>query len=293
MRHGRHNRGHRGAALVSVVAILLIVAAFAGVFLSVHTAQISTEEAGIHRLRAQAAAQAATQLALWQLQNDADLLDAVARVVHEGDTSFAADPLITVTGDLAGATFGTDLWPGPDTVRLRSTGVSGGTYYTRWAQMSIDSGATFGNEQVESTGLRWLGSEQLAMQAALFEDGTVVSISAHVKGPSPKMLRFAIYSDAAGEPDALIVESATGVVGSNSYYWHTMDITPTHLTTGTYWLALSFNHDGVYCVQSGVGEGQLRQKSHDAVGGGFLASWGASDDSNTRQISIYGTYVPD
>ncbi len=122
----------KATALVSVIAILLIVAAFAGVFLSTHAAQISTETAGIHRLRAQAAAMAATHLTVWDLNNDDDLRGAMGRVVCEDDTSFDADPLFSVTGDLAGATFSVDVWPGPDTARLKTTGISGGVYYERW-----------------------------------------------------------------------------------------------------------------------------------------------------------------
>lgn len=293
MRDRQYRFRRSAAALISMVAILLIVSAFAGVFLSVHTAQVSTEEAGIHRLRAQAAAQAATQLTLWELGNDSDLRDSLARVVEEGDTSFAADPLITMTGDLAGATFDVDLWPGDDNVRLRSQGVSGGVYYERWAQVPFGSTNGFGNEDVESAGLRWLAGEQVAMQAILPEDGTVTSITAYLKGPPPEPIRYAIYSDTAGEPDTLIVESATDEVGSTTYHWHTVGITPTHLTAGTYWLAVAFSHDSTYCVQSGTGAGQLRFKSHDAVANGFINNWAGSDDSNTRQISIYGTYVAD
>lgn len=134
-RLNRHQR--TAAALVSVIAILVVVMAFAGVFLSVHSAQVSTEETAVHRLRAQAAALSATHLTLWKLSHDADLQGALARVVHEGDTSFEADPLIAVQGDLASATFTASVWPGADTVRLKSTGVSGGVYYDRWAQMPI------------------------------------------------------------------------------------------------------------------------------------------------------------
>lgn len=135
VRPPRHRQ--RGAALVSMVVILVVVAGFAAFFLSVHGAQVSIEEAGIHRLRAEAAAMAATHLTLWTLDNDSKLKDAMARVVREGDTSFEADPLFTVQGDLAGATFSVDVWPGADTVRLKSRGVSGGVYYDRWAQMPI------------------------------------------------------------------------------------------------------------------------------------------------------------
>lgn len=283
----------RAAALVSMVAILVVVAAFAAVFLSAHAAKVASEETGIHRLRAQAAAISATHLTLWELSNDSDLQDAIARVVYEGDTSFGADPLITVTGDLAGATFSVDVWPGDDTVRLKSRGISAGAYYDRWAQMPLTLGLKFGNENIESSDLNNVKETQIATQVSLAENGTVTSISAYVKGTTPKLLRLAIYSDAGGEPGSLIVETVTEAVESNLFHWHTTDISPTSLTAGTYWLALAFEHDTMYCKQSGSGAGQLRRKNHDAVGSGFLSSWGTSDDSSTQRISIYGTYTRD
>ena len=292
MRGRPHHHRRNAAALVSVVEILIVVAAFAGVFLSVHSAQVSTEEAGIHRLRA-AAALAATHLTLWELGNDSDLRTAMARVVYEGDTSFEADPLIEVQGDLAGATFSVDVWPGDDTLRLKSTGVSGGVYYDRWAQMPLTLGLKFGNQNIESSNLSGVANEQIATQVILLEDGTVTSISAYVKGPLPFDLRYAIYSDSGGEPGSLIVETVAEAGGFNLFHWHTIDIAPTSLTSGTYWLVLAFENSATTCVQSDPGAGQLRRKDNDAVGNGFLASWGVSDVSNTTQISIYASYTPD
>jgi Tfp pilus assembly protein PilX len=287
----RSQRQRTSAALVSVVAILLVVAAFAGVFLSVHTAQVSITETGIHRLRAQAAAMAATHLTLWQLSNDSDLQDAIGRVVSEGDTSFDTDPLFHLTGDLAGATFDVDVWPGVEVVRVRSRGVSGGAYYDRWGEMALGVDLPFGNDEVESSDLNRVAGVQIAMQANLPADGTVLSISAYAKGPPPKQLRYAIYSDAGGEPGSLLVESVAEAVGSNSFHWHTLDIAPTHLPSGTYWLALAFEHLNMYCTLSTPGTEQLRFKDHNAVLEGFLPSWGSSDASRTGQLSIYGTYT--
>ncbi len=159
----------KAAALVSAVAILLVVAAFAGLFLSTHAAQLSTEEAGIHRLRAQAATMAATQLTLWELSNDSDLQEDMARVVYEGDTSFAADPLFLFQGDLAGATFSVAVWPGAETVRLRSRGTSGGAYFERWAHTPMQLvmsrnllvGGDFEDPSVINRWPLWLGTHTL------------------------------------------------------------------------------------------------------------------------------------
>jgi len=163
-RHTRH-----AAALISAVAILVIAAAFAALLLHTHGAQLASEETGIHRLRAQAAAQAATHLTLWKLSNDADWQQAMARVVYERDTSFSADPLFEINGDLAGATFEVNVWPGPDTVRLKATGISGGAYAERWAQApmllaaadNLLVGGDFENPDAISSTSYWRGAASL------------------------------------------------------------------------------------------------------------------------------------
>ena len=74
--------------------------------------------------------------------------------------------------------------------------------------MTLSSASNFGNENVESSDLKKVADQQLATRAVLTEDGTVTSISAYVKGPTSKLLRYAVYSDSGGEPGSLIVESA-------------------------------------------------------------------------------------
>lgn len=130
-------RPRRAAALVSAVAILLVVSAFAALLLSVHSVQLFTNEAGLQRLRAHAAALSGTHLALWRLHHDTDLQEALARAVQAADTSYAAEPLFHFSGALAGAAFETDVWPGADRVRVRSTGRAGQARVLRWAQMPI------------------------------------------------------------------------------------------------------------------------------------------------------------
>lgn len=133
------NRRTRGVAMVSAVTILLIVAVVAAVLLSVKSTTVSAQKVAIRRLRAEAAAMAGTHLTLWRLGNDVDLEMDLARVVCEGDTSFDETPLFQFSGDLAGATFVVDVWPGADTVRLKSSAASGGAYFERWAQIRLSN----------------------------------------------------------------------------------------------------------------------------------------------------------
>ena len=166
--------------------------------------------------------------------------------------------------------------------------------FTAWAYLRTKSGpapVNFGNQNEEAEELRNVADIQIATPATLPEDGTVTSISAYVKGPPVRELCYALYTDDSGEPGTLIVESVAEAVGSNRYHWHEISITETELSAGTYWLALAFEADNMYVKQSGPGSGQLRHKSNDAVANGFLSSWGTSDESNTKRLSIYATYT--
>ena len=151
--------------------------------------------------------------------------------------------------------------------------------------------SNFGNENVEAEELTGKNF-QYATQATLSEDGTVTSISAHVKGLVTKLMRYALYTDSSGEPGTLVVESVAEAIGLNEYHWHETAVTPTALSAGTYWLALAFEFKNMYVAQSAAGLGQTRHRNNNAVANGFLASWGASDVSNTRRLSIYATYTP-
>ena len=134
---------------------------------------------------------------------------------------------------------------------------------------------------------------QIATQAVLSEGGTITSIFGYVKGSPTKELRFAIYTDNSGEPGDLIVESAVATGLSSQFGWHEIAVTPTHLTAGTYWLAMAFEHKNQYFNHSASGQGQTRYKSNDAVTNGFTSQWSASDQSGTERISIYASYTPD
>ncbi len=148
----------------------------------------------------------------------------------------------------------------------------------------------FGNTSEYSSDQKSVQNTQLATQVTLGQDATLTAISAYVKGPSPKKLRYAIYADSGGEPGTLIAETTVEAVGSNSFHWHEISIGPTALNAGTYWLALAFEHNNMYYKYTS--SGQSRTKDRDAVDNGFSAPWGPSDSSPTRSISIYGIATP-
>ncbi len=155
----------------------------------------------------------------------------------------------------------------------------------------VMSSDTFGNGTAFGNKVKDLQDTQVATQVTLPQNGTVTSISAYL-GSSDEAndTRFAIYTDVAGEPDTLIVQTET-VRGPDSTadVWVTLNLPPTALTAGTYWLALAFeDKDQEYFFDSEGGE--TRHRVNDAVNLGYLATWGTSSTSNNRKVSIYASY---
>jgi hypothetical protein len=128
---------------------------------------------------------------------------------------------------------------------------------------------------------------QVATQVTLPEDGTLKSITAYINGRNT-LCRAAIYTDSGGEPGTLVVQSDPEAKGATDWYTFTVPDTP--LTAGTYWLAVSFSDRQQQYFYESSG-GQVRHVAHDAVNNGFLATWGASSESNPYKVSIYGTYT--
>ena len=78
---------------------------------------------------------------------------------------------------------------------------------------------------------------QIAFRGTLPEDGTLTSISIYMNGVPPKDVRCAIYTDSAGEPDQLVVESVRWVSNVNNFNWVTVNMPSTTLAAGDYWIA--------------------------------------------------------
>ena len=133
-----------------------------------------------------------------------------------------------------------------------------------------------------------VSSTQIATRVELDADGTLESISAYVRGTPSRVLRFAIYADDNGQPGALLAQTGTDNVGSNSFHWHTLPAPDVQLEAGHYWLAMCFNHNQVYYAYDNAG-GATRTRLHNGVSNGFSASWGASATSNATRPSIYAT----
>lgn len=148
----------------------------------------------------------------------------------------------------------------------------------------------FGYETVFGSSADKLDEIQVATRAQLTESGVVKSISAYVGGRSDE-LRFAIYSDVAGQPGVRLVQSAVGRSGS-AMQWITLTVPDTSFTPGFYWLALVVDHDEqVHRFSSAISGAGRRRKAYDAIDRGFIPAWGTSSSSGDGAISIYATYM--
>ncbi len=121
-------------------------------------------------------------------------------------------------------------------------------------------------------------------QATLNKDATITEIVAYIRGPIGEAVRFGIYSDSGGEPGTKIVETELDKLTVSTAHWHTIDITPTDLSAGTYWLAISFSNTSMYYYYTSGG--QTRHKYSDTPA--LPSSWGVSDFYPTWTFSIYG-----
>lgn len=164
-----------------------------------------------------------------------------------------------------------------------------------WAAGAGESGGgggptNFGYETQFANTTGGVNSVQIGTQVVLTEDGTLNSITAYIyPGGGGKDYRFAIYSDNAGEPGNLLVEST--VDNQSGTGWKTITVAPTPLTAGTYWLALAFKHGSQTYYHENTG-GNTRHKLHNAVGNGFISTWPGSTTPYPYKVSIYGTYTP-
>jgi len=146
----------------------------------------------------------------------------------------------------------------------------------------------FGSDSTAGTNLISTKNWQVASKADLSCVALITSISAYIKAPPPRDVRFAIYTDSAGEPGDLIVQTDTVTTGLPFFGWTTIDITPTEISPGTYWLALAVTKQNIDIRQSAFGLGQLRIKTGtDAATNGFDPVWGVSESSASRSVSIY------
>ena len=125
-------------------------------------------------------------------------------------------------------------------------------------------------------------------QATLNQDATITDLVAYIQGPIGEQVRFGIYTDSGGEPGTKIVETSLDSLTTSTAHWHTINITPTDLTAGTYWLAIGFSDQSMYYYYSSGGK--TRHKYSDTPT--LPSNWGESGYYPNWTFSIYGVGTP-
>lgn len=151
----------------------------------------------------------------------------------------------------------------------------------------VDRDGRFGFDTVFGLQQGKLKDKQNATQIVLTENGTATEITAYIKSKANNDVRYAIYTDLAGEPDALLVETAA-TTAPNGTGWFTITVPPTVIAPGIYWLALSLDANSQKYQYDAAG-GQTRENANAAVTNGYNANWGVATASTTRRMAIYAT----
>jgi prepilin-type N-terminal cleavage/methylation domain-containing protein len=145
----------------------------------------------------------------------------------------------------------------------------------------------FGIDTVGSESDKKVEGFLIATKVTLPQDTTLAAISAYIKAPPPKRVRFAIYTNTASKPRLLIAQTEPDAGGSNQDHWHEIGIMPTELTAGTYWLAFAFEHLNIFYRYDRPGRMHAAEYP-DAVANGFPDLWPGKSNFDNRKVSIYG-----
>jgi hypothetical protein len=153
-------------------------------------------------------------------------------------------------------------------------------------RISLDN-PKFGNTAPFNKTGTTVAFQQLATPIVVTKKVAVRKIAAFVSRNSKK-IRMAIYSDAAGAPGTLIVQSAVETMTSDSFYWHEAYVDETVLNPGAYWLALAFNDDSAGYRYDPTPAAVI--KAGDAITGNFGGTWGVAVPPATPQtLNMYLT----
>jgi len=145
--------------------------------------------------------------------------------------------------------------------------------------------AWFGNQDIQNQGATNWATYLGASKYALSEEGQISSISLYLYAAAGN-IRFAIYTDDAGAPDALQCETGIESAGVG---WNTIDTTtnPT-LPAGNYWLAWQVDSDTSNLSVLNGDANQHAYLSH--AWGAFPDPFGTPDAYQAYAYSIYATY---
>jgi len=149
----------------------------------------------------------------------------------------------------------------------------------------------FGYETKGTSESQFSGEALRATKFTCPENGVANSLTAYLKYYAACNIKFGIYTDNAGYPDALVDYTAAWAITSGWDNWKTLTLTlQASLTANTvYWLVM-FNDSGTvlaYYVAGGTNQYTVKAQAWN----GFPATFPAGGTQLARQYSIYCTYT--
>jgi hypothetical protein len=138
-------------------------------------------------------------------------------------------------------------------------------------------------------------NRKIASQFSLAASGTVTKMTAYLFGSgTAQAIRLVIYSDVAGAPGTLLVQTNEQILTLNTLDW--VDFTlpaPVFLAAGTYWVGIiaGATNNGVtlWRKQPGV----TTKYAPDTYSDGAAASWTGTDFTDNTEVLIYATLPVD
>jgi hypothetical protein len=144
--------------------------------------------------------------------------------------------------------------------------------------------ATFGKTTIGATATSYSGYIYAGCKRVVSEGGTITSISLYCNAAGNA--RVAVYTDNAGSPDVLVVESADEACAGGA--WHDFGVPDTAFEAGTYWLCFQVTVSAMCKYDAATGGEKYRTYTYGAYPNPFGTVGGTQD----RDYSIYATYTP-
>lgn len=148
--------------------------------------------------------------------------------------------------------------------------------------------ATFGYTSIGGSSWGTEDNKQRACKFTLSEDGVVTQISNYCKTVwAASVMKCAIYSDDTGAPNALMGTTSETNLTQDTLQWWDFSCNIS-LSAGTYWLVSWTASIPTGYYDEGAAS-QSKRATH--AYGDWQDPFGATDETQDRQMSIYATYT--
>ena len=185
----------------------------------------------------------------------------------------------------------------PTTVTFNSAGYQSAYAWIKDTSGNISSGVVASTKitsEVLGTNIQLAGGDDqnngalVATKVVLAQAGTLTSISAYVTNTTGSAY-LGVYYDSGtttSYPTSLVIGTTTATTPGVAAGWQTINVTPTVLAAGTYWLALTANNaNWAISATGGIGTSTYQSKAYGQMSGSFVYN---SAHNFATQYAMYG-----